>query len=161
MEMQTAWSWVSAAVLCAFAGGVGASFPDVECVARNTAGFHDYEGGAEDYEASVFHPGRFALSENVFLMNNLSVDDRVQLYLTMTDTDGEVTELECRTVRGAGAQGYSCVNIPPSELLLINGTTLRFTRTSVGGWTFAGASENLNGDSIFIEYGQCLDRGGG
>ena len=40
-------------------------------------------------------------------------------------------------------------------MILINSATLRFTRTAVGGWTFAGATESLNGDSIFVEYGQC------
>jgi hypothetical protein len=45
--------------------------------------------------------------------------------------------------------------VPPSEILLINAETLRFTRAAVGGWTFAGATDGLNGDSIFIEYGEC------
>jgi hypothetical protein len=40
-------------------------------------------------------------------------------------------------------------------MLLINQKTLRFTRTSVGGWTFAGANESQSGDSIFVEYGTC------
>ncbi|MEM8767795.1 MAG: hypothetical protein AAGE43_10150, partial [Pseudomonadota bacterium] len=53
--------------------------------------------------------------------------------------------------------GYSCVNVPPSEMILINAQTLRYTRTAVGGWTFAGATEALNGDSIFVEYGQCRE----
>jgi len=47
------------------------------------------------------------------------------------------------------------VNLPPSEMLLINVESLRFTRTAVGGWTFAGASDARGGDSIFVEYGQC------
>ena len=130
-------------------------FPSVLCEAHNTAGFHDYVGGSEDYEASVFFASRFELAENAFLTANLSSESSVQRFLTMTNDKDEVTELECRTVRGAGARGYSCVNIPPSELLLINVDTLRFTRTSVGGWTFRGAKENLSGDSIFVEYGQC------
>lgn len=88
----------------------------------------------------------------------------VDVYLTMTreigqedgTTTEETTELECREVRGAGGGfGLSCVNLPPSEMILINSRTLRFTRTAVGGWTFAGATETLNGDSIFVEYGQC------
>jgi hypothetical protein len=138
------------------AAHAGAAFPAVECAARHTAGFHDYVGGEEVYEASMFHPGRFRLSTNDFLTTHLAGDASVELYLTMTDAGGEATELECRMVRGAGAsEGYSCVNIPPSELLLINAETLRFTRTSVGGWTFAGATQDHNGDSIFVEYGEC------
>lgn len=87
------------------------------------------------------------------------------LYLSMRMIDPEAdpegfehTELECRAVRGIGdVKGFSCVNVPPSELLLINAETLRFTRAAVGGWTFAGAAGDINGDSIFIEYGTCVD----
>ena len=101
----------------------------------------------------------------MFMMNLTGEDRNVDLYLTMTrevPVEGEeqpaleTTELECRHVRGANqSYGYSCVNIPPSEMILINADTLRFTRTSVGGWTFAGATDDQTGDSIFVEYGQC------
>ncbi len=98
------------------------------------------------------------------MLNLADREGNVDVYLTMTreieQEDGpgllETTELECREVRGAdGSRGLSCVNLPPSEMILINSGTLRFTRTAVGGWTFAGASGSLNGDSIFVEYGQC------
>jgi hypothetical protein len=141
--------------------------PPMRCEAEQTGGFHDYPGGEERYEAALFHPQTFTLEENVVFMMNLATGEgNVDLYLTMKrslpeDADDsaqafDIAELECRRVRGGGdGHGYSCVNLPPSEMLLINAETLRFTRTAVGGWTFAGASDSRNGDSIFVEYGQC------
>ena len=140
-------------------------FPRVICTAEQTGGFHDYPGEGEAYEPALFHPQQFSLEENlVFMLNLTGGEGGVDVYLTMTreigqddgPTTQEITELECREVRGAGGgYGLSCVNLPPSEMILINSGTLRFTRTAVGGWTFAGATETLNGDSIFVEYGQC------
>ena len=140
-------------------------FPRVLCTAEQTGGFHDYPGEGETYEPALFHPQQFSLEENlVFMLNLTGSEGSVDVYLTMTreltDEDGtkvqETTELECREVRGpGGGYGLSCVNLPPSEMILINTGTFRFTRTAVGGWTFAGATETLNGDSIFVEYGQC------
>ena len=133
----------------------------MRCIAEQTGGFHDYPADGELYEPALFHPSAFSLTENVVFMLNLADEEGApDLYLTlaMTDEAGviEETELECRRVRGTGAaSGYSCVNLPPSEMLLINAQTLRFTRTAVGGWTFTGASSEVNGDSIFVEYGQC------
>ncbi len=49
----------------------------------------------------------------------------------------------------------ACVTISLLLMILINAQTLRYTRTAVGGWTFAGAAGELNGDSIFVEYGRC------
>lgn len=140
-------------------------FPRVICKAEQTGGFHDYPDEGEAYEPALFHPQQFSLEENpVFMLNLADSVGNVDVYLTMTreigQEDGarvqETTELECRRVRGAGgSRGLSCVNLPPSEMILINAATLRFTRTAVGGWTFAGASGSHNGDSIFVEYGQC------
>lgn len=171
-------------MICGAAGMVGAalsvvgaevpavdSFPQMRCQAVQTGGFHDYPGGEESYEPALFHPQSFTLEENVVFMLNLAESEKnVDLYLTMEqtlkteDADApsrfEATELECRHVRGANdSRGYSCVNLPPSEMLLINADTLRYTRTAVGGWTFARAGEDESGthggDSIFVEYGQC------
>jgi hypothetical protein len=138
--------------------GTGPGLPSLRCEAEQTGGFHDYPGEQEEYEPALFNPGRFFLEENVVFMLNLPVGNGApDLYLVMR-VEGELeTELACRRVRGAdGAMGYSCVNTPPSEMLLINRETLRFTRTAVGGWTFAGATESLSGDSIFVEYGACV-----
>lgn len=142
-----------------------ASLPDVRCVAEQTGGFHDYPDDAERYEPALFHPQSFRLETNrVFMMNLVGDERNADLYLTMTreltaadgDAVAETTELECRRVRGANeAYGFSCVNLPPSEMILINAQSLRFTRTAVGGWTFAGATAAHEGDSIFVEYGQC------
>ncbi len=135
--------------------------PRMQCIAEQTGGFHDYPNGGEAYEPALFHPRPFSLEENIVFMLNLAEEEGApDLYLTFSSVaeDGtlEETELECRRVRGTGdARGYSCVNLPPSEMLLINALSLRFTRTAVGGWTFAGANDRSNGDSIFVEYGQC------
>ena len=138
--------------------------PDLQCLATQTGGFHDYPGDVEQYEAALFHPGKFSLQQNSFLTENLaSTTPGVDLYLTLTNPDQTETELECRSVRGtADATGFSCVNTPPSQMLLLNAQTHRFTRTAVGGWTFTGAADNESGDSIYVEYGQCepLDRVG-
>jgi len=169
---RNGWRFGGIALACAFAfagpasgAAEGLALPPLECVAEQTGGFHDYPEDGEHYEPALFHPEAFALEENtVFMLNLLESERRADLYLTLEirDRTGEVadagaaTELECRQVRGAdGGTGYSCVNLPPSELLLINARTLRFTRTSVGGWTFAGATGSEHGDSIFVEYGQC------
>lgn len=133
------------------------NFPALSCIAEQTGGFHDHPEPGEEYEPALFHPEAFTLEENVIFMVNLKTDEGgPDLYLTLRATDARETELECRQVRGSfGATGFSCVNKPPSEMLLINRDSLRFTRTAVGGWTFVGASDNHNGDSIFVEYGTC------
>jgi len=133
------------------------SFPTIRCNAEQTGGFHDYPGEGEHYEPALFHPSTFVLEENVVFMRNLDLGNGgPDLYLVMRAQDSTESELQCRQVRGAdNALGYSCVNTPPSEMVLINGETLRFTRTAVGGWTFSGARESLSGDSIFVEYGSC------
>jgi hypothetical protein len=137
-----------------------AGLPPLECQPQQTGGFHDYPEGGEDYEPALFHSKPFTLEENALFMLNLEPEPGgPDLYLAMSlaeHEDFDQTELECRRVRGIGnVMGFSCVNVPPSEILLINAETLRFTRAAVGGWTFAGAADGLNGDSIFIEYGVC------
>jgi len=148
-----------------------ATLPPLDCVADQTAGFHDFPADGERYEPRLFHPQAFRLSENtVFMLNLLESERRADLYLTLelpaaadtaaAEAEGPATELECRQVRGAdGSTGYSCVNLPPSEMLLINARTLRFTRAAVGAWTFAEPNAAEAGDSIFVEYGQCRASG--
>lgn len=163
----------------------GPTLPPLDCTAEQTGGFHDYPGGEERYEPALFHPQSFTLEENaVFMMNLAGRPTGVDLYLTMylrargngTETGSEsgagssdddspapapVNELECRQVRGAtGDLGFSCVNVPPSEMILINARTLRFTRTAVGGWTFSAGAGGQRGDSVFVEYGQCRPASG-
>ena len=118
---------------------------------------HDYPGGAELYHASVFFENTFELRENMLFMEHLLGDEapRVGLYLTLATEDGTETEFECRPVRGGGDEGFSCVNNPPSEMLLINPARGRFTRGALGGWTFYGAREEQHGTSLFVEYGEC------
>lgn len=140
------------------AAAASADFLPLACVADQTGGFHDYPDDDSSYQPALFNATPFRLEENVVFMLNLADEPGVDLYVTLTAGEDPVTtELECRRVRGAdGSPGFSCVNIPPSEMLLINPASLRFTRTAVGGWTFAGAGETHSGDSIFVEYGTCV-----
>jgi len=151
---------VGIALLAAASHGRAADdevFLPLDCTAEQTGGFHDYPDDDAGYQPALFNSTPFRLDENVVFMLNLADDSGVDLYVTLTSGEDPVTtELECRQVRGIdGSAGYSCVNIPPSEMLLIHRQTLRFTRTAVGGWTFAGATDARAGDSIFVEYGTC------
>jgi hypothetical protein len=135
------------------------------CRAAQTAGFHDYtssdqedheEDDKESYEPVVFFESEFNLAVNEVLTQHLAASEGVDVYLTFS-ADENLVELRCLLVRGIGdARGLSCSNEPPAEMLLINLGNLRFTRTSIGGWTFAGGEVNTSGDSIFVEYGQCV-----
>ena len=131
--------------------------PDrLTCRATQTAGFHDYDHDEASYEPVVFFESEFNLTVNKALTQHLAAPRGVDVYLTFT-ADEKLVELSCLQVRGIGdAHGLSCSNEPPAEMLLINLNNLRFTRTSIGGWTFAGAKVNASGDSIFVEYGQCV-----
>ena len=136
---------------------IGQTLPSkMTCTAVQTAGFHDFPNNEERYEPVSFFESSFDLSINRVLMRHLNEAADADLYITLFD-EGEVTELKCAQIRGVGgAAGLSCSNTPPSELLLINTETFRFTRTSIGGWTFAAADENSAGDSIYVEYGTCM-----
>ena len=127
----------------------------LSCVATQTAGFHDYPHNEESYEPVVFFESKFMLEVNRVLSQHLAETSNVDVYLTFKKKD-ELVELSCFQVRGVGdTRGLSCSNQPPAQMLLLNLDNLRFTRTSIGGWTFTGAQVNAAGDSIFVEYGQC------
>lgn len=145
--------------LAAYAHGATPLPNTMTCTAVQTAGFHDFPNDAERYEPVSFYESSFDLKINRVLMRHLNEEADADLYLTLLD-EAESTELKCAHIRGTGgASGLSCSNTPPAELLLINTETLRFTRTSIGGWTFAAANENSAGDSIYVEYGTCSDSG--
>ena len=152
----------------------------LQCEALQTAGLHDYAGAPEDYEPSTFMESEFELRINTVLTRHLAANSTgaaeatPDLFLTMRPRNENPVELRCRQVQGRGGElGFSCTNTPPSELLLINPANLRFTRTSIGGWTFADsdskpdskpesestvssdASANLGSDSLYVEYGSC------
>ena len=167
-------------ILCALPAGAATSEVGPEamtkghwlpttCEAQQTVGMHQYPEGASDvYMPAVFNEQRFDLRENRLFMRHLlgergeaGVDDAgggpaeapetARLYVTMASTDGIETEFECRPVRGtADNRGYSCVNNPPSEMLLINPERSRYTRSSIGGWAFYAPEA-----SLFVEYGTC------
>ena len=138
------------------------------CKAQQTVGMHQYPEGADEvYMPAVFNEQTFDLRENALFMRHLlgepggaevdeqgdgpAAPDAVGLYVTMASADGVETEFECRPVRGtADNRGYSCVNNPPSEMLLVNPERGRYTRSSIGGWAFYAPEA-----SLFVEYGTC------
>lgn len=138
--------WLAACANAATAAELAASLPaKLTCSALQTAGLHDYAGAPEDYEASTFFESKFKLAINKVLMQHLAPEQSVasnptDLFLTMLPRNEDPIELRCRQVQGSpGELGFSCVNTPPSELILINATSLRFTRSSIGGWVFGSA----------------------
>lgn len=156
--------------LCAMPVGAADWLP-ATCNAEQTVGIHQRTGDAgETHQPTVFSEQTFELRENAVFMRHLlgeragtSAAERdeaarppgsIQLYVTMTPGGGAEAEFECRTVRGAaGNQGYSCVNNPPSEMLLINPARGRYTRSSIGGWVFYAPEA-----SLFVEYGTCVEQ---
>ena len=155
IKMSALQQWLLLSILWV-AGGLPShaiDLPDrMTCTAEQTAGFHDYPHNAEAYEAVIFYESAFSLSMNKALNAHLTEFD---VYLMLED-DAHVAELQCRLVRGLrDSRGLSCSNVPPSDLLLLNLDSLRFTRTAIGGWTFSGAHESSAGESIFVEYGYC------
>lgn len=156
-------------LLTLFALPVGAAdWLPATCNAEQTVGIHQRTGDAgETHRPTVFSEQTFRLRENVVFMRHLLGErvgteaaerdeaarppGSVQLYVTMILDGGAEGEFECRTVRGAaGNQGYSCVNNPPSEMLLINPARGRYTRSSIGGWVFYAPEA-----SLFVEFGTC------
>ena len=146
----------------------------MSCQALQTVGLHDYEGAPESYEASTFFESKFELRINKVLTRHLAAsgsgaaEATPDLFLTLRAINARPIDLRCRQIQGLGGElGFSCSNTPPSELLLINPQSLRFTRTSIGGWTFADrpaksknnkseeSQGNLGDDSLFVEYGNC------
>ena len=133
-----------------------AQIPDkMQCIPGKTVGLHDYPTTSESYEPVVFEDSSFKLNLNKTLTRFAPDGKGEFVYLTFKN-ENKLTELTCEPVLGAkGARGLSCVDKPPAELLLINLDNFRFTRSSIGGWTFLGADENNAGNSLFVEYGSC------
>ena len=163
-------SIASSGVLCAFAlvfvvssqpiTGSEDSFIRLHCSADTTVGLHDAyqeEDSTEMYEPRVFLNSEFNLFENR-TFRDLLAEESVDLYLTLQDEQTKVNfEYSCSKVNGRGKRlGYSCVNSPPTEMLAFDPVSLRFSRASVGGWTFYTA-EDLNDSAVlFVEKGTCV-----
>ena len=127
----------------------------MQCESFKTVGLHDYPKTAESYESVVFEESSFSLKINKSLTRFSPDQDRNFVYLTFRSAN-KLSELTCRPVSGAGeTRGLSCTDTPPSEMLLINSESLRFSRSSIGGWTFLGANDRNSGNSLFVEYGLC------
>lgn len=128
------------------------------CEAKQTVGLHDFaeEEALEEYELIRFFESKFELRENK-TFNELMGQEDGKFFLSMKLEDSEeISEFTCDTVRGRnGQEGLSCRNTPPSEIIMINKASLRFTRSAVGAWTFFTPSDHDTGASLFVEYGQC------
>ncbi len=129
---------------------------NLDCDAVDTGGFHN-DAGTEGYRAALFTRSKFRLEENLVFKKMLTGETHAPdtIFLTMTDSKDESIELQCNPVAADLEQGVSCVNTPPSEMLVINTGTLRFTRSSIGGWAFYDSRVEQSGDSIYVEYGHC------
>jgi len=129
---------------------------NLECDAIDTGGFHN-DAGTEGYRAALFTRGKFRLEENLVFKKMLTGETHAPntVFLTMTDAKDMSIELQCHPVAANLEKGFSCVNTPPSEMLVLNTGTLRFTRSSIGGWTFNSSPVEQTGDSIYVEYGRC------
>lgn len=132
----------------------------LRCKAFNTVGLHDFneegEAQVEEYSPQVFVPSVFDIRENR-TFNELLPDRESRFYVTLDAVGSdEGQELACVPVKGLDAQmGFSCQNTPPTEVLTIVPETMRFTRSSAGGWTFYTAADTSEGASLFIENGIC------
>lgn len=139
------------------------SWLPARCVPAETIGFHDApEDGVDAEPVEAFTPVNFkstvfTLRENQTLGELLEDVDDTTLFLTMQmDDAGEIFEFSCKDVLGANReQGYSCVNTPPSDILMINPKSMRFSRAAIGSWTFQSDSALESGSSLFVEMGQC------
>ena len=126
----------------------------LSCTGEGASGFHDQPDDALGFYAAVFNSGTFELRANAFLNAQLAQIES-EYFATIAFIDG-VREMECTRVHGAsGADGLSCVSTPPSEILLVNLDAMRYTRSSIAGWTFSAAEPESGGDSIYVEYGTC------
>lgn len=130
------------------------------CVPMETIGLHDDAEEGDPIE--VFQPAKFkstpfTLRENVTLNQLLAESEDVSQFITLQlDDTVELFEFACHSVLGANREfGYSCTNSPPSDILMINPKTMRFTRAAIGSWTFPSDTTLQDGSSLFVELGQC------
>ena len=139
------------------------------CRAMGTVGFHDYDGAPTLFHPTVFNESTFQLEENRLLAGHLTPTNGQSsvTYLTLVQ-DQDRVEFECKPVRlSRNAQGMSCVNQPPTTMLLVNPGTKRYTRSNIAAWTFSPeqiaskavpATKDVDvGESMFIEHGTCTD----
>ena len=159
------WWWCAFFATCALAQDTTTSEGDpwlpTRCVPLETIGFHD-ESESEGDPIESFGPAKFKstpfiLRENETLGGLLDDAGDVNLFMTMQmEETSELFEFSCKSVLGANREpGYSCVNTPPSDILMLNPKSLRFSRAAIGSWTFQSETNLRTGSSLFVEMGQC------
>lgn len=132
----------------------------MDCKAHRTVGLHDYDDGdeisIEMYEARIFSSSEFSIAENRTFSQLLDEPD-IAVYLTLTPKESsEQHEYSCKQVKGHGARvGFSCTNIPPTDILTIDPKSRRFSRASTGAWTLYTSDDTGVGASVFVEVGTC------
>ena len=131
------------------------------CVPLDTIGLHDgkEESGEpkESFEPARFERRSFTLRSNDTFAELLAEEEQVDRFVTMTiDELNDVFEFSCREVMGVSRElGFSCLNTPPSDILMINPKSMRYSRAAIGTWTFQSDAGILDGSSLFVELGQC------
>ena len=137
------------------------SWLPARCVPLETIGLHDEaeEAGEpeEKFEPARFERRPFTIRANETFSELLGETEQASLFVTMTiDELNEVFEFTCKEVMGANREpGFSCLNTPPSDILLINPKSMRYSRSAIGTWTFQSDADLVRGSSLFVELGQC------
>ena len=138
-----------------------ASWLPARCVPLETIGFHDTpEEDAdviESFNPVKFKSTPFTLRTNETLGELLADTGDTQLFISMQmEQSAEIFEFACKEVLGANREpGLSCLNTPPSDILMINPKSMRFSRAAIGSWTFQSDAALRDGSSLFVEMGQC------
>ena len=133
----------------------------LKCKAERTVGLHDLDDGdevpVEQYEARIFLPSEFSIEENKTFTQLLD-DPDIALYLSLKSVDAtQKHEYSCKRVKGHGSRaGFSCTNMPPTDVLTIDPETKRFSRASTGAWTLYTSEDTGVGASVFVEIGKCF-----
>lgn len=137
------------------------SWLPARCVPLDTIGLHDNKEEIgepkESFEPARFERRAFTLRANDTLAELLTDRGDTDQFVTMTIDDlNDIFEFSCRQVMGASRElGFSCLNTPPSDILMINPKSMRYSRAAIGTWTFQSETGLKDGSSLFVELGQC------
>ena len=159
------WLMCAAFASCAFAQDTtendSVSWLPARCVPLETIGFHDTpepdSDAVEAFNPVKFKSTPFTLRVNETLSELLADNADSQLFISMQmEESAEIFEFSCKEVLGANRElGFSCLNTPPSDILMLNPKSMRFSRAAIGSWTFQSDAALKDGSSLFVEMGQC------